>query len=129
MPSRKSTAEILRSAYDAFNRRDIEKILAMMHPNVDWPNGMAGGRVHGRAGVREYWQRQWSTIDPHVEPLAFEDDQDGRTIVDVHQVVRDTTGKTIIDRLVQHVYVVRDCQIERMEIRDSHKKTDSGHSK
>lgn len=129
MPSRKSAAEILRSAYDAFNRRDIEKILAMMHPDVDWPNGMEGGRVHGRAGVRDYWQRQWGMIDPRVEPLAFEDDEKGRTIVDVHQVVRDTAGKIIIDQMVQHVYVVRDCQIESMEIRQSHRKTDSGRPK
>jgi hypothetical protein len=101
----------------------------MMHPDVDWPNGMEGGRIRGRSSVREYWQRQWSTIDPRVEPLAFEDDEEGQTIVDVHQVVRDTTGQIILDRMVQHVYLVRNCQIERMDIRNSNKKVDSDQPK
>ncbi len=119
MPSKKSKAELLASAYEAFNRRDIEKVLGMMHPDVDWPNGMEGGRVHGREGVREYWRRQMSMVDPKVEPLAFADDKEGRTVVDVHQVVRDLSGRLILDRMVQHVYWVRDCQIERMEIRET----------
>ena len=55
--------EILRRAYEAFNARDIEAVLVLMHPEVDWPNGMEGGRVRGHAGVREYWQRQFGTID------------------------------------------------------------------
>lgn len=76
-----------------------------------------GGRVHGRDGVREYWRKQWSTLDPHVEPLAFHDDKEGRTIVDVRQVVRDLNGKVILDRVLQHVFSLRDGFIERMEIR------------
>lgn len=116
MTSKKSKTELLKSAYEAFNRRDIEGILGMMHPDVDWPNAIDGGRIKGRDGVREYWRRQWSQADPRVEPLAFQDDDNGRTIVDVHQVVRNLKGNVILDRMVQHVYLVRDCQIERMDI-------------
>src|SRR3989442_855797 len=32
--------DLLTAAYDAFNARDIERALAAMHPEVDWPNGM-----------------------------------------------------------------------------------------
>lgn len=28
---------LLRRAYDAFNTRDIESALALMHADVDWP--------------------------------------------------------------------------------------------
>lgn len=59
MSSNKSKAELLKSAYEAFNRRDIEGILSTMHPDVDWPNAIEGGRIKGRDGIREYWQRQW----------------------------------------------------------------------
>ena len=38
------------SLYAAFNARDIDAALAGMHPEVDWPNGWEGGRVHGRDG-------------------------------------------------------------------------------
>ena len=58
-------------AYAAFNVRDIDAVLAVMHADVDWPNGMEGGRVHGHHGVRDYWTRQWGMIDPHVEPMRI----------------------------------------------------------
>jgi hypothetical protein len=48
---------LLRRAYEAFNARDIEEALSLMHPDVDWPNGMEGGRLHGHREVRDYWRR------------------------------------------------------------------------
>ena len=73
----KSTHQLLARVYEQFNSRDIDSILAKMDPNVDWPNGMEGGRVSGRNGVREYWQRQWKLVNPKVEPMRFTDDEEG----------------------------------------------------
>lgn len=115
----KRNADFLRSAYEAFNRHDAETLLAMMHPDVDWPNAVEGGRVRGHDNVREYWRKMWSAVDPQIEPLAFQDDKQGRIIVDVRQVVRDLGGNIMVDRILQHVYSVRDGFIERMEIRTS----------
>jgi hypothetical protein len=108
---------LLEKSYEAFNARDIDAALAAMHVDVDWPNGMEGGYVHGHSGVRDYWTRQWGLIDPHVEPLRFETDEDGRIVVDVRQVVRDRTGNTIADERVQHVYLIEDGLVRTMEIR------------
>ena len=108
--------ELLRRAYEAFNARDVDAALALMHPDVDWPNGMEGGRVLGRAAVREYWTRQFEVIDSRVEPEGFTTDAEGRVVVDVHQVVRDTAGELLSDGRVEHVYTIRDGLVERMEI-------------
>jgi hypothetical protein len=108
----------LQRAYTAFNARDIDGALATMSPDVVWPNGMEGGTVHGHEGVRAYWTRQWSMIDPHVDPVRFVEDESGRITVDVHQVVRDLTGKQLLNRMVQHVYTVRDGLIQSMDIRE-----------
>ena len=110
--------ELLVFVYDAFNRRDIDPILAVMYPQVEWPNGMEGGWVHGREGVRAYWTRQWGTIDPHVEPVRFEADDQGRIVTEVHQVVRDLSGNILLDRPVRHVYLIEDGLIRRMDIRE-----------
>lgn len=110
--------EPLSAVYQAFNARDIDAALAALHPQVDWPNGMEGGRLRGRDRVRAYWARQWSLIDPRVVPLRFEQDGAGRIMVDVHQIVRDLAGNTLSDRIVQHVYTIRDGLVEHMEIRD-----------
>ena len=108
--------DLLRAAYAAFNRRDIDAALAAMHPEVEWANGMEGGTVHGRLAVREYWTRQWSVVDPRVEPLSFEEDGTGRVLVKSHQVVRDLRGTVIADRTVCHTYAFEDDLIRSMEI-------------
>ena len=61
----------LQSLYTAFNARDLQGLLDKMTPDVDWQNGWEGGRVVGRDNVREYWLRQWSAIDPTVEPICI----------------------------------------------------------
>ena len=108
---------LIRQAYAAFNARDIDGALAVMHPEVVWPNGWEGGWVYGHAGVRDYWRRQWAEIDPHVEPLDFTRQADGRIAVTVRQVVRDRTGQLLSDREVEHVYELRGGAVRSMEIR------------
>ena len=84
--------ELLKLLYDRFNARDMEAVLASMHEDVIWANGMEGGHVHGRDGVRSYWTRQWAIIDPHVEPVEFSSGSNGKVVVEVHQIVRDLQG-------------------------------------
>jgi ketosteroid isomerase-like protein len=108
--------EVLRRAYEAFNARDLDAALELMHPDVDWPNGMEGGRVHGRDAVRAYWERQFDLINSRVEPDSFDELGDGRVSVTVHQVVRDLEGNVVSDTHVRHVYESRDALIVRMDI-------------
>src|SRR5215210_5811707 len=93
----------LRQSYAAFNARDVNTVLTLLHPDIDWPNGMEGGRIHGHAAVRAYWARQWDMIDPHVEPQSFAREPDGRVAIDVRQIVRDHAGTILVDQIVQHV--------------------------
>jgi ribosomal protein S18 acetylase RimI-like enzyme len=107
---------LLRRAYEAFNARDIQGALATMHPEVDWPNAMEGGRVHGRGGVREYWERQWGSFNSRVQPLRIEQDGSGRMVVTVRQLVRDLAGNAVSNETVEHHYVIAEGLIERMDI-------------
>jgi ketosteroid isomerase-like protein len=109
---------LIHRAYEAFNARDIDAALALMHPDVDWPNGMEGGRELGREAVRQYWTRQFGMIDSHVEPEQMTPDDEGRVIVEVHQLVRDLDGNVVSDGHVQHVYSFRDGLVSHMEIRE-----------
>ena len=80
----RSEIELLQKAYTAFNRREIEIVLALMHADVDWPNGMEGGRVLGIAAVRDYWKRQFELFESRVEPTNFTGEAGARIAVDVH---------------------------------------------
>ncbi len=115
---REAQEQLVRRAYEAFNARDIDGALATMHVDVDWPNGMEGGRLHGHREVREYWRRQFDLIDSRVEPQHIVQRSGGQVVVTVRQVVRDRAGNVISDATVEHCYVINEGLIERMVIND-----------
>ena len=117
--------EILRAMYDRFNARDIEGVLGALTDDVVWANGMDGGHVHGREGVRAYWTRQWAMVSPHVEPVSFTRAADGAVVVEVHQSVTDLEGHPLQgqthglkDKTVGHVFRLRDGKVIRFDIRE-----------
>jgi hypothetical protein len=108
--------ERIETAYREFNDRHIDAVLALMRPDVDWPNGMEGGRVYGHEGVRAYWIRQWALVDPHVEPIEIDTSRPDVIAVKVHQVVRDIEGNLLSDSIVNHMYRFSGGLIARMDI-------------
>jgi nuclear transport factor 2 (NTF2) superfamily protein len=111
--------DLLKGVYDGFNAREMETVLAAMHEDVIWANGMEGGHVHGREEVCKYWTRQWAMIDPHVEPVEFVKGAGGEVVVEVHQVVRDLNGNLLADKMVGHVFRIEDGLVKRFDIRDA----------
>jgi hypothetical protein len=110
---------ILKQIYQHFNDRDIEATSAMMHKEVNWPNAMEGGIEHGHEAIRNYWTRQWKTFNPHVDPIGFKKENDGRMNVTVHQVVHDINGNLLVDQMIHHIYTFEDGLIKTMEIQKS----------
>ena len=107
--------EELRRLYDAFNRREIDAVLAMLAPDVAWPNMLDRITIHGHDAVRKYWTRQFERIDSHVDPIAFREDGD-RIVVTAHQVVRELDGDVRSDSHVTHTYTFRNGLVESMEV-------------
>jgi heme-degrading monooxygenase HmoA/ketosteroid isomerase-like protein len=111
--------ELLNFVYSRFNARDMEAVLAALHEDVVWENGMEGGHLQGRDAVRSYWTRQWATRDPHVEPVRFSKGPEGEIVVEVHQIVHDTKGSLLLDQNVGHIFKIEDGAIRRFDIRDA----------
>ena len=107
--------EQLKRVYAAFNARDLDTAVSLMHPDVDWPNGWEGGRIQGRDAVRDYWTRQFESIQSNVEPLEFTEAGD-RVAVTVRQVIRDLDGNVLSEGRTSHVYTLRDGLVTRMDI-------------
>jgi hypothetical protein len=118
--------EILKRMYKCFNARDIDGVLGALTDDVAWANGMVGGHVHGREGVREYWTRQWAIVSPHVEPVSFDRAPDGSIVVEVSQSVRDLQGRPLQDqthglrdKTVGHVFYLQEGKVVRFDIQDA----------
>ncbi|MGO8059069.1 nuclear transport factor 2 family protein [Rhizobium johnstonii] len=118
--------EMIKRIYASFNARDIDAVLAVLSDDVAWANGMDGGHVHGRQAVRDYWTRQWAVISPHVEPMAFEETQDGAIAVEVIQSVFDLDGRPLEgrahrlkDKTVTHIFRMQGDKIVRFDIQDA----------
>ena len=64
-----SNQQFLQNLYEAFNNRELETIISVMHLDVKWANGVEGGFVYGRDAVREYWTNQYNVIQVQLENL------------------------------------------------------------
>ncbi len=107
--------DLLRRAYAAYNAQDADGLLALVSDDVDWPDG-AGGRLRGRAELHAYWTEQWTRTRTHDEPLGFEDVDDGRTAVRLHQVVRALDGSVLSTGDFVYLFRIEDGLIRRLDV-------------
>ena len=71
----RENVEVVRSAFEAWNRDDLEGALTLIHPDAVFkvPDGVflgIEGEFHGHTGVREYWQANkepWQYYKSHIE--------------------------------------------------------------
>ncbi|MES2777612.1 MAG: nuclear transport factor 2 family protein [Bacteroidota bacterium] len=108
--------DLIKTAYAAFNERDIDKALSTMQPNVQWSKAWEGGYISGHDEIKQYWTRQWKEINPNVEPIGFNERPNGRLEVLVQQKVKDLEGSTVFDGTVKHIYSFEDGLIKTMDI-------------
>lgn len=108
--------DLIRTAYSAFNERNIDKALLTMQPNVQWSKAWEGGYISGHEEIRAYWTRQWKEINPIVELIGFTERENERLEVLVQQKVKDLEGNSIFDGTVKHVYTFDSGLIKTMDI-------------
>lgn len=108
--------DTIREAYAAFNERNIDKTLSTMQNDVQWSKAWEGGYISGHDQIKQYWTRQWTEINPTVEPIGFAERENGSLEVIVHQKVKDLQGDLLFDGMVKHIYTFQDGLIKTMDI-------------
>jgi hypothetical protein len=108
--------DLIKKAYTAFNERNIDKALSTMQPKVQRSKAWEGGYISGHDEIKQYWTRQWNEINPNVEPIGFNERQNGSLEVVVHQKVKDLQGNSMFDGTVKHIYTFEDGLIKTMDI-------------
>ena len=114
----KLTLLLVEELYPDFNARNIDKIMPHFTQDIDWPNGMTGGRELGKEAVREYWINQWKVINSQVTPISYRV-ADGKVVLEVQQSIKDIDGQTISGGIVFHTYSFENEKIVRMDISEN----------
>ncbi len=108
--------ELIKDAYAAFNARNIDAILQVMHPEIKWSKAWEGDYANGHDEVKAYWQRQCKEINPIVITVGFRERENGTLEVEVQQLVKDFDGNILFDGKVMHVYIISDGLLQQMDI-------------
>jgi NAD(P)-dependent dehydrogenase (short-subunit alcohol dehydrogenase family)/ketosteroid isomerase-like protein len=109
-------AELVRQAYRAFNERDVEAAVALMAPDVAWPNLPQGGLIRGPQSVGAHWREQFRQADARIDVDEIAETDDGRVEARVRQIVRGAQGARAEDRAV-HVFSFAGERIKGLEVR------------
>jgi ketosteroid isomerase-like protein len=91
--------DLVRSAYEAYNRRDVEGALSCFHPDIDWhvPDSLAwGDRVRGLDAIGRFFEglRPYLGGDHHVAIDELIDAGDRVVALVRHQGVAPAAGAT-----------------------------------
>ncbi|MBD1871281.1 nuclear transport factor 2 family protein [Cyanobacteria bacterium FACHB-471] len=106
--------EIVVDAYDAYNTRDIDRLLGYLSEDVSWPDG--DKRLHGREAVKNYWLNQWTQTQTHDTPTDVIVLPDGRVNVRLDQVIHRIDGSELSRSSFEYLFELRDGLIVRMDI-------------
>ena len=87
-----------------------------MQEDVQWYKAWEGGYISGHDEIKQYWTRQWTEINPKVEPVGFTERENGSLEVRVHQNVKDLEGNLMFDGTVKHIYTFKNGLIKTMDI-------------
>jgi hypothetical protein len=111
---------LLRRMYEVFATDERDTFLPRcLAPDVDWPNMLDGGRLHGREAVRAYWARQFATGTPLVRLEGLRPGGSAEvTVATVRLGVREPSGERWAGETVEHMYWFgSDGLVGRMEVR------------
>jgi ketosteroid isomerase-like protein len=109
--------ETVLAAYDSFNRGEVEPMLDLMHPDIEWvppPTSLEPHSLHGVEAVREYLAPNFFESQT-AEPL--ETIEHGNRLLVVAQVRARGRGSGIeIDQTAYHVLTIEDGRAVRFEV-------------
>jgi uncharacterized protein len=108
--------EVVQSTYAAFNRGDLDAVLELLHPDVEWhppPMSVDPDPLRGRDAVREYLTPDFFEHQ-RAEPLEVTVERD-RVLVEARVQARGAGSGIEIDSTAWHLYAVRDDRVVRFE--------------
>jgi len=111
-----AATDLIVRYYEALGRRDIEAVMAVMHPEVGFDDFLEGGDLSGATAVRAFHQRMFDTLAPDFDLLNVTVQPDGRLRAEMQVVTHDRMGHVWSDTRSYAVYALVDGLIHGIEL-------------
>ena len=115
----KSNRELLQEFIDAFNRLDIDALVADLDPEAElheWPEGVGSRSYRGPDGVREalgVWFEAWEWMQVEITDVREAED---RTLVTLHQRAKGRASEVEVEIDSYNVYRFADGRVTSIEL-------------
>ena len=111
--------EIVRRVMDAWNRQDIQGILALAHPDIEYVNAPAAvepGTRRGHEGLAAVARTQWESLPGGRQEIDRLEDR-GNEVISIGRVSRLLPGSDArIDNPILLSWKFRDGKVTRIEM-------------
>lgn len=114
-PDAVTPEDLLRCAFNAFNRRDADELLALVGDDVAWSSD-AG--MLNKGDLRSFWARQWSNVRTHDKVTHVERVSERDYLVSLDQEIRSLNGSLISSGSFRYGFVVENGRIAALSTRD-----------
>ena len=112
--------ELIERLIAAWNRRDIEAMLALADPEIEYVNAPAAvepGTRHGLDGFAEVLRKQWEGLGPETSGRIERVHSTGNAFVTVGRIVRPVQGSSIeIENRIALRWTFRNRRLCRLEV-------------
>ena len=106
---------VVDALWPALTARDLDAVIALLHPDIDWQDNLNGGRRVGRDAVRAYLSEVMATVAIVSTPISIMPSGPDRYLARVNHVVRNRDGQLWGQEVVSHVLVLREGLIVRVD--------------
>lgn len=108
--------DLLRNFYAALNERDLTTLLNLLAPDVEWPDQLEGGTLHGVEEVEEYWRQQWKLTNTRLELIHVVMDPNGHAVATVKETSRERNADILSETQVRHQWEFANGLVKRLRI-------------
>lgn len=111
-----AATDVIVRYYDALGRRDIEAVMAVMHPEISFQDFLEGGQLAGLNAVRAFHQRMFDTLSPDFDLIKVSVQPDSRLRVEMQVATHDRMGHLWSDTRSYAVFALVDGLIHGIEL-------------
>lgn len=112
-----TTDDLIRRAFDAYNRQDSGTLLALVTEDVLWPGD--AHTMRGKDALRAFLEHQWTRTRTHDEVIHVEERDGGYVVASLRQTVRSVEGRTLSTGEFRYGFVVDDGLIKQLKTRNA----------